>query len=112
MIDLELQYGGGDVHRARATTIAVSAAYLKEHAELVREFHNVSAWPKHLLVRYRWVETVDVDATAGMVMMLALCLAVSVGAMVGGRGTGDGGHGAKRVLGFGDQGFGIRGCGL
>ena len=61
---------------------AVSNAYLKEHEELVREYHNVSAWPKHLLIRYRWVESVDVDSNAGMMMMLSLFLAASVGAMV------------------------------
>lgn len=44
----------------------------------VREYHNVSAWPKHLLIRYRWVESVDVDSNAGMLMMLSLFLAASV----------------------------------
>lgn len=82
MIDVELQHGGGEIHKARARTVAVSDAYLKEHAELVREYHNATAWPKHLLIRYRWVETVDVDADAGMVMMLGLCLVASVGVMV------------------------------
>jgi hypothetical protein len=28
--------GGGEIHKAKATTVAVSNAYLKEHEELVR----------------------------------------------------------------------------
>ena len=38
----------------------------------------MSAWPKHLLIRYRWVESVDVDSNAGLTMMLSLFLAASV----------------------------------
>lgn len=36
MIDVELHHGGGEIHKARATIVAVSKAYLKEHEELVR----------------------------------------------------------------------------
>ena len=36
MIDVELHHGGGEIHKAKATTVAVSKAYLKEHEELVR----------------------------------------------------------------------------
>jgi hypothetical protein len=30
----------------KATTIAVSEAYLREHAALVAEYHNVSHWQR------------------------------------------------------------------
>lgn len=80
MLDVELVHGHGHVLAARADVVAVSPEYLRRHAELVREFQSPETWPKHLLVRYRWTERVDVDANAGLGVALGVCAALSIAA--------------------------------
>ena len=41
-------------------------AYLQQHALLVEEFRNSTHWPKHLLVRYQWVNASPVEALKGL----------------------------------------------
>jgi hypothetical protein len=66
MIEVSFTRGAAVVRRARSKIVAVDPRYLKRHVELVREFHNESVWPKHVLVRYAWETEADSneDSTA------------------------------------------------
>ena len=46
--------------------VLVPPAYLQQHALLVEEFRNSTHWPKHLLVRYQWVNVSPVEALKGL----------------------------------------------
>lgn len=61
MLDVAFEHAHGELRTTRAKAVEVSKEYLVSHADLVDEFRNASLWPKHLLVRYRWSETPDVD---------------------------------------------------
>ena len=63
-------YAVGGIKGVKAATVAASEQVTALHAELVQEWSNESHWPKHLLVQYRWHEDADVDATAGVYVLL------------------------------------------
>lgn len=63
MIDYQLVRGdGGVIKRTDIKVVPISPNYLKTHREYVRNFHNSSDWPKHVLVRYTWDTEVEVDS--------------------------------------------------
>ena len=61
---------GGVIERADAEVVPVSPAYLRTHRHFVREFHNTSVWPKHVLIRYTWHTQLAVDEDAGVAATL------------------------------------------
>ena len=61
----------------------VPEEYLVYHHQLLEEFRNASAWPKHLLVQYAWTHQHAVDVFAGLYLVFV---------------TGEGGHGAGSLV--------------
>jgi len=57
----------------RAQVREAPGAYVRSHAVLLQEFGNPTRWPKHLLVRYRFETTADVDLNRGLYALLAAC---------------------------------------
>jgi len=43
------------------------------HDRLEAEWGNVTAWPKHLVVEYRWKERHEVNAIPGLYLLFATC---------------------------------------
>ena len=82
MLDVEITHGRGEIRAVKADTVAVGRKYLKTHKSLVQEFHNHTVWPKHLLVRYRWLEQTEVDAKFSSAVLLGMCAAVGVGCLI------------------------------
>ena len=61
---------GGVIERADAEVVPVSPTYLRTHRHFVREFYNISVWPKHVLIRYTWHTQLAVDEDAGVAATL------------------------------------------
>ena len=55
---------GDAIERADAEVAPVSLTYLRTHRHFVREFYNISVWPKHVLIRYTWHTQLAVDEDA------------------------------------------------
>eukprot|EP00891_Asterochloris_glomerata_P007610 jgi/Astpho2/7610/e_gw1.00115.120.1_t len=66
MLEVELTYSAAELVAAKAKVVLVPPAYLQQHALLVEEFRNSTHWPKHLLVRYQWVNVSPVEALKGL----------------------------------------------
>lgn len=45
--------------------------YLEQHRILNEQWGNATAWPKHLLLDYRWREEHEVNAVPGMFVLFA-----------------------------------------
>ncbi len=43
------------------------------HDRLQAEWRNATAWPKHLLVEYRWRERHEVNAVPGLYLVFTTC---------------------------------------
>ena len=56
---------------AAQQVVPVPATHM--HDRLEAEWHNVTAWPKHLLVEYRWRERHEVNAIPGLYLLFATC---------------------------------------
>ena len=63
----------GAIRGADAEVAPVAPSYLRTHRQLVREFHNQTAWPKHVLIRYTWETRLAVDEDAGAFATLLVC---------------------------------------
>ena len=71
MVRVAFTRGEGDViERADAEVVPVSPTYLRTHRHFVREFYNISVWPKHVLIRYTWHTQLAVDEDAGVAATL------------------------------------------
>ena len=51
----------------------VPDAFLHMHAQLEAEWGNATAWPKHLLVDYKWLERHEVNAVPGLYVLFSTC---------------------------------------
>lgn len=60
----------GAIRGADAEVVPVAPSYLRTHRQFVREFHNTTVWPKHVLIRYTWDVRLAVDEDAGAFAML------------------------------------------
>jgi hypothetical protein len=61
LVDVTLSHAGGVVRSMHAKSVPVPAPFLVLHADLVAEWKNATAWPKHVLVRYQWLEDARID---------------------------------------------------
>jgi len=69
MVDMELQHFGGELRGVRATVVPLPPDYLQQHLEVARQFQNSTHWPKHIMIRYKWVEHKEVDVTLGLTLL-------------------------------------------
>ena len=74
MIDVAFYVDDGRVVAVAAQVVPLPRAYLREHRALVAEHHDRGAWPKHVIVRYRWKKRFRVDVNGGAGIGLTLCL--------------------------------------
>ena len=73
---IQVRWGRGEAGASRgahAEVAPVAPSYLRTHRQLVREFHNQTAWPKHVLIRYTWETRLAVDEDAGAFATLLVC---------------------------------------
>ena len=71
LVDVTLSHAGGVVRSMHAKSVPVPAPFLVLHADLVAEWKNATFWPKHVLVRYQWLEDARID---GAVPLICLAL--------------------------------------
>ncbi|KAK9836933.1 hypothetical protein WJX81_000603 [Elliptochloris bilobata] len=71
LLDVALMRSGAALASASAKAVNLPDAYLYDHHALAEEFRNATAWPKHLLVQYRWQHAPGVDATAALYLAMA-----------------------------------------
>ena len=57
--------------RLRPQVVPVPATHM--HDRLEAEWRNATAWPKHLLVEYRWRERHEVNAVPGLYLIFTTC---------------------------------------
>ncbi len=57
--------------------LPVPQGYLYAHHQLLDEFKNATAWPKHLLVEYSWTTEHTVDALSALYVVFFLCMRLS-----------------------------------
>jgi hypothetical protein len=65
---------GSEIRSVIVTMQPLSPEYLSHHKRLVEEFHDPSAWPKHLIIVYRWSLLEDEDVASGTLVLLATCV--------------------------------------
>ena len=79
---------GGVINNVDAKVVPVSSSYLRTHGQLVREFHNDTVWPKHVLIRYTWLVRMEVDEDTGVATTLfVFACAFFVASFAAGRGS-------------------------
>lgn len=69
-VNVELIRRGDKLERVRMKSFRLPDNYLSMHHGLVEEYRNASHWPKHLLVKYMWVNHDEVDETRGLMVLL------------------------------------------
>jgi hypothetical protein len=79
---------GGVINDVDAKVVPVAQTYLRTHRQLVREFHNDTVWPKHVLIRYTWDTRLEVDEDTGVATtLLVFACAFFVASFAAGRGS-------------------------
>ncbi|CAA6661872.1 unnamed protein product [Spirodela intermedia] len=84
MIDVQLRYSGNDLHGVTAKVVDMPHHYIEIHPDIKKQFWTPDHWPKHVLIRYTWVEKSEVDVIAGFYvlfgsgLMLSFILAIYV----------------------------------
>jgi hypothetical protein len=53
--------------------VPVPQGYLYAHHQIIDEFRNATAWPKHVLVQYTWTVSRTVDALSGLYAVFFVC---------------------------------------
>lgn len=64
---------GSEIRSVTVTVQPLAPEYLSHHKRLVEEFHEPTAWPKHLIIVYRWSRLEDEDVASGTFVLLATC---------------------------------------
>lgn len=77
-LEVTLIRTGNDVISVRAEVGPVPDTYVHMHQQLKSEWVNATAWPKHLLVEYKWVERHEVNAIPGLYVLISSCLIVAL----------------------------------
>ncbi|GIL55624.1 hypothetical protein Vafri_11157 [Volvox africanus] len=79
LVQVTLRRSGEEVLGASAEVMEAPEEYKQHHPILVEELRNVSHWPKHVLVHYRFDTRNDVDLDRGLYLLFpAALLAVLV----------------------------------
>eukprot|EP00271_Cylindrocystis_brebissonii_P005075 TRINITY_DN17015_c0_g1_i1.p1 TRINITY_DN17015_c0_g1~~TRINITY_DN17015_c0_g1_i1.p1 ORF type:complete len:229 (-),score=43.51 TRINITY_DN17015_c0_g1_i1:1396-2082(-) len=69
MLDVTLTHFSGELRGVRAKVVSMPDEFIERHVSVAEHFHNVTHWPKHILIRYRWEEEAEVDVTAGLFVL-------------------------------------------
>uniref|UniRef100_A0A5B7BM12 Uncharacterized protein n=1 Tax=Davidia involucrata TaxID=16924 RepID=A0A5B7BM12_DAVIN len=77
MIDVNLRYSGSDLHGVIAKVIDMPHHYVEIHPDIRKQFWDPQHWPKHVLVRYTWVEQSEIDVTSGFYVLFGSGLLLS-----------------------------------
>ena len=62
----------------RAAVVPLPVEYAEDHVDLLEEYYNASAWPKHVIVRYDWNERVDVAPMQGAFVLMATTVGLAL----------------------------------
>lgn len=77
MIDIHLRYSGPDLLGVTAKIVDMPHHYVEIHPDIRKQFLDPQHWPKHVLVRYTWVEQSEIDVNAGFYVLLGSGLLLS-----------------------------------
>ncbi|XLS90802.1 hypothetical protein HN51_066810 [Arachis hypogaea] len=77
MIEVELRYSGNDFHGVTAKVVDMPHHYVEIHPEIRKQFWDSQHWPKHILVRYTWLEHSDIDVASGFYVLFGSGLMLS-----------------------------------
>lgn len=77
MIDVQLRYSGNDLLGVTAKVMDMPHHYIKIHSDIKKQFWAPDLWPKHVLIRYTWIETSEVDVLAGFYVLFGSGLLLS-----------------------------------
>ncbi|CAN6469781.1 unnamed protein product [Victoria cruziana] len=59
MIDVHMRYSGNDIHGVTAKVIDMPRHYIELHQDIRKQFWDPEHWPKHVLVRYTWLDPIE-----------------------------------------------------
>ncbi|KAG2430751.1 hypothetical protein HYH02_013590 [Chlamydomonas schloesseri] len=74
LIIVTLRRSGEELLGATAAVLDAPEEYKQRHPVLVAELHNVTHWPKHVLVHYRFDTRNDVDLDRGLYVLFPVGL--------------------------------------
>ncbi|KAJ1691312.1 hypothetical protein LUZ63_015467 [Rhynchospora breviuscula] len=77
MIDFHLKYSGNDIHGVTAKVIDMPHHYIQVHEDIKKNYWNPQQWPKHIIVRYTWEETSEIDVAGGFYVLFGSGLLLS-----------------------------------
>ncbi|KAL9374511.1 hypothetical protein Peur_034131 [Populus x canadensis] len=77
MIDVHLRYSGSDLHGVTAKVIDMPHHYVEIHPDIRQQFWDAERWPKHILVRYTWLEQSEIDVSSGFYVLFGSGLMLS-----------------------------------
>jgi len=78
ILEVELRRSGDELLGVNAKVLDAPVSYQHMHVNLVEEYRNISAWPKHLLIKYRFHTRNDVDLDRGLYMLFIVGLLFTV----------------------------------
>ncbi|XP_078445378.1 ATP-dependent helicase/deoxyribonuclease subunit B [Wolffia australiana] len=77
MIDVQLKYSGNDLHGVTAKVVDMPHHFIEVHPDIRKQFWTPEHWPKHVLIRYTWIEQSEVDVLAGFYVLFGSGLLLS-----------------------------------
>ncbi|XRB13347.1 hypothetical protein RI054_06g31840 [Pseudoscourfieldia marina] len=78
MVQVRLTRTHDKMVSVRAHVVPLPLAYAREHVDLLDEFYNATAWPKHVIVRYEWNERRDVSPLQGEAVLFVSTAALAL----------------------------------
>ncbi|GAX81759.1 hypothetical protein CEUSTIGMA_g9187.t1 [Chlamydomonas eustigma] len=74
VVEIHLRRAGEELLGVTAQVLDAPISYLHSHPTLADEWRNESAWPKHLLIVYRFKSEQEIDLDRGLYVIIALAL--------------------------------------
>lgn len=69
MVDITLTHFVGELRGVSAKVVTMPDEFIVKHPSVSSHYHNMTHWPKHLLLRYTWKEQAEVDVPAGLFVL-------------------------------------------
>uniref|UniRef100_A0A7R9W1U5 Transmembrane 9 superfamily member n=1 Tax=Chlamydomonas euryale TaxID=1486919 RepID=A0A7R9W1U5_9CHLO len=76
VVHVTLRRAGEDILGVKAQVQIAPISYEHMHKPLVEEWQNASAWPKHLLIKYKFQSEHEVDLDRGIYVLMVMGLTV------------------------------------
>eukprot|EP00879_Flechtneria_rotunda_P011686 GHRR01012207.1.p1 GENE.GHRR01012207.1~~GHRR01012207.1.p1 ORF type:complete len:208 (+),score=60.05 GHRR01012207.1:512-1135(+) len=78
LVEVQLRRAGDELKGVKARVLPLPDELLLKHATLFEDYKNVSHWPKHVLIHYRFRNEGDIDFNNGLYVFMLTGLVLFV----------------------------------